>query len=616
MPTPAATDGLAPYRAVDFAPRALEIARRDDGTLILTSPIPLGPCERSVVDLLARWAADAPDRVFLAQRDGAGGWERLTYAQAWRRVRGVGQGLLDRGLRGGDHLAILSGNSIENAVMMLGAMAVGVAAAPISPSYSLLHGGVARLAEIGQVLRPAMVFAQRLPAFEAARQVPQFADAQWVTAQPHETATPLAVLEAATPGPAFDAAFAAVNADTVAKILFTSGSTGSPKGVINTQGMLCASVAMAPLLTRPDGEPPVQVEWIPWHHTLGGNAMFNGVLRQGGSLYIDPGRPTPDGIAQTVAALREVSPTTMANVPAGYALLADALEADEELCRSFFRHMKRLGYGGAALPQPVQDRIQAMAVRTVGRRIAFVSGYGTTETAPTISVTHWPSEESGELGLPAPGLELKLLPDGERYELRVRGPNVTPGYLGRPDLTAEAFDEEGFYRVGDAVAFMDPGRPELGLRFAGRLSENFKLTTGVWVLCGDLRLAVLNAASSVLQDAVICGENRHGVGVLAWANPQAAAAYLSDPAAAADPARLARDPGLLAHLRQALIAHNARCASSARIVALRLLEEPPSLGAGEITDKAYVNQRAVLGRRAALVESLYAEPAPDGVLRL
>jgi len=573
--------------------------------------------ERSISDLLANNARATPDRIWLAQRSGADGWETLAYRDGWARVASIGQSLLDLGLKPGNKIAILSGNSIEHGLVMMAGLSVGMVVAPISPNYSL-PTGLSRLAEVARVLAPDLVFVQRMEPFEGARSVPELARARWVTALPHHSAVPLVQLEAATPADGFRDAHAAIEPDMTAKILFTSGSTGVPKGVINTHRMLSSNGAMAGAVistTEPDYF-PIQVEWLPWHHTMGGNAIFNGIVRAGGTLYIDPGRPTPEAFHHTIACLRQVSPTSMINVPAGIALLVNELERDHELRQSVFKRLRRVSAGGAVMPPSVIDRFQQVAVETTGSKIPFVSAYGATETAPGLTMTYWASELPSELGLPLPGVVLKLVPYQDKYELRVKGPNVTPSYLNRPDLAATAFDAEGFYCLGDAVTFIDPHDASKGLRFAGRLSEDFKLTNGTWVSPGELRVAILAATVPLLQDVVVAGENRDSVAILAWPNPEAAKRHVSDPDVLTDPARLATDPGVLDHLSRAVRSFNDKQRSSSRVSAFRLLAKPPALDSGEITDKAYVNQRAVLANRSDLVEDLYRIPAPAGVVRL
>jgi len=583
-----------------FAPREIRIEKRPDGTLVLRSPIQLETPQWSILDLIPEWAEKAPQRVFLAQRGRDGAWQKITYAELWQRVQSVGQAMIDLGARRGDKLAILSGNSIEHAIVMFAAMSVGAIVAPISPNYSLMPGGLARLQDIATLLRPSFVFAQDSEIFADARKIPELAAATWIAADQKAGSVLVQSLYETRSGAEFEAAFRSVDREAAAKILFTSGSTGLPKGVINTHKMMASSLQMGALLVSPR-EAPVQVEWLPWHHTMGSNVILHGILKHGGTLYIDEGRPVPQLFHKTIANLKEVSPTAMFNVPAGYTLLCEALEADQDLRTNFFRQLDRMSYAGAAISRTTLDKLYHLAKAATGRHIPVMSGYGTTETAPTISTTHWATDTPGELGLPAPGVELKLIPAGDTYEARVRGPNVTPGYLGRPDLTSAAFDDEGFYRVGDTVSFIDPANPSLGLRFTGRVSENFKLSNGTWVAVGNLRGAALAATHGVLQDVVIAGENRQSCAVLGWLNPVMAKKH----AANAD-GNPNHDPGVIAFLQQCLRLYNASVGSSERICAFTLLEEPPSLAAGEITDKAYVNQRAVLINRAAQMELIYS----------
>jgi feruloyl-CoA synthase len=595
---------------LEFAPRDVRVETRPNGTLILRSPIVLPAADWSIVDFLPVWAGKAPDQVFLAQRGSDGQWVDITYRQMWQQVQSASQALIERGAKPGDRLAILSGNSIEHAVIMFAAMAIGVVVAPVSPNYSLMPGGLSRLQDIATLLEPSFVFAQDSTAYAGARSIPEFAAAQWITADENAGSVSLTALCQTGPGKEFARAREAVDIDAPAKILFTSGSTGLPKGVINTYRMMASALDMGGLLVSPR-HAPVQVEWLPWHHTMGSNVILHGILKHGGSLYIDDGRPVPQLFHKTIANLKEISPTGMFNVPAGYVLLCDALETDADLRASFFRRVDRISYAGSAIAGATLEKLYRLSEEATGRRIPVMSGYGTTETAPTISTTHWATDRPGEIGLPAPGLELKLIPVLDSYEVRVRGPNVTPGYLNRPDLTAAAFDEEGYYRIGDTVAFIDPDQMHLGLRFTGRLSESFKLSNGTWVVAGNLRAALLNATDGVLQDLVIAGENRDTCAVLGWLNPAAAKRHAAD--AGAD---LHRDAGVHNFIRRCFQTHNANVGSSERVSAFLLLDEPPSLAAGEITDKAYINQRAVLNGRTAKVDQLYSMTPVDHVVKI
>jgi len=596
--------------ALTFAPREVSIDRRIDGAVILSSPLEWTPCDWRITDFLPRWASAVPDRVFLAQRNAKGGWDEITYVEAWSQVQAVGQSLIDMGAKPADKLAVLSGNSIENAMISFAAMSIGVILAPISPNYTLMPGGLARLKDIAEVLRPSFVFVQSGRDFSAGRSIPELAAASWISVDGAPETLPFHVLTARAGSEGFARVARKVSCDAVAKILFTSGSTGFPKGVLNTHRMMASSLQMGSLLVSPPAA-PVQVEWLPWHHTMGSNVILHGILKNGGTLYIDDGRPLPQLFHKTVANLKEISPTAMFNVPAGYSLLCDAIEEDSDLGASVFRRMDRLSYGGAAISQGTLEKLYRLTFAATGRRIPVMSGYGTTETAPTISMTHWATDQPGEIGLPAPGLQLKLIPVTDTYEVRVRGPNVTPGYLGRPDLTEKAFDDEGFYCIGDTASFLNPEKPELGLRFTGRISGNFKLANGTWVSIGNMRAAILAAARGVLLDIVVAGENREACGLLCWLNPTEAARISKSP-----DADLNRDPHVVLFLRDRLQEYNEAVGSSERICSFSLLKDPPSMAAGEITDKAYVNQRAALKVRSEQVERLYANEAGQDVVRV
>ena len=595
-------------RSPRFAPKAVVAHYRADGAVVLTSPLPLTDAPANVVDDLERWAAERPDQVFLAERDSQRRWREIGYAAMWARVQAVAQALLDRGLGPEKPIAILSGASIEHAVLTFAGLLAGVPVAPISPSYSLIAGALPRLREVTEVLRPGLVFAQAMARHAKARDVAELADALWLSGTSGDAdAIFIGDFYGVQPGPSLVAARQAIGRESIAKILFTSGSTGSPKGVINTHGMLAAAVVQGAIVVPPV-EPVIQVDWMPWHHTMAGNAVLHGVLRAGGTLYIDDGRPTPEAFGRTLENIRDVQPTSLQSVPAAFQLLVPELEQDEGFRRAFFQRLTRITYAGASLPQEVWERMQALAISTIGEPVAFGSGYGTTETAPGIAVTHWPSGGHGEIGLPLPGLELKLVPFGDRFEVRVRGPNVTPGYFRRPDLTRAAFDDEGYYKVGDLVEFVDRGDPAQGLRFSGRLSENFKLTCGSWVATGELRLKVLDACRPLVGDLVVTGHDRDDIRLLIWASPSERRRLGEEADGPLGPkAYRILASGIAERLRNY---NRANPAKTHKVSAFRLLHEPPSMGAGETTDKGYVNQRGVLARRAALVDELYA---PDGV---
>ena len=610
------------FRKIHWLERDIAVERRPDGVIVLKSRIPLKPYEKHIPASLTKWAKQAPDRTWLAQRAGADRqWRKLSYGEAKRTVDALTQGLLNLKLEPGSPVAILSGNSIEHALMTQAAMQARFPAAPVSPAYSLMSHDHVKLKYLFDLIKPAVVMVQDGPTFEKALKSLDLDGVAVVhVARPCEGIKSIAFAElAATPVTRdVEQSIAKITPDTVGKLLFTSGSTGMPKAVINTQGMMCANAAMMMQVRPRDSNAPqaTYLDWMPWNHTMGGNALFNPVLTEGGTLYIDDGRPMPGMIDETLRNLREISPTYYANVPAGYAALAAAMEKDDALCRSFFKNLGLMAYGGARLPDDLYDRMQALAVRATGERIVFYTGWGSTETAPTSTGTYWDTERVGLIGLPFPGVELKMVPVGSKYELRLRGVNVTPGYFGRPDLTAAAFDEEGFYCIGDAGVFVDRSDPLQGIIFAGRVVEDFKLTTGTFVHVGSLRTDAIAAATPVVQDALVTGQDRPFVGLLAWPNLHACRQIVGDPDASYDD--VVKHPDVLACLKRGLQAHNASTegASSMRIARAMLMTEPASIDGNELTDKGYINQRAGLERRAALVERLYADHPGEDVIVL
>jgi feruloyl-CoA synthase len=608
-----------PFKPIEFAPPLVERRDSSGGAFELFSPVPLRPYATSLAHLLRQQAGAHPDRDFLAERDAAGAWRRLTFAAASRQADALAQAIIDRGCGPERPLMILSGNGIDHALLTFGAYVAGVPAVPISVAYSLMSQDHDKLKHIFAAIRPRLVYAASGKAFAKALAALDLSDCELVVgSDPPEgvRAALLTELLAVAPTDAVERAFASIGPDTVAKVLFTSGSTGMPKGVINTHRMMCANQMMAEQ-TWPfvKSHRLVLIDWLPWNHTFGGNHNVNLALAQAGTLYIDAGRPAPGLIEHTVRNLSEVSPTIYFNVPAGYGLLLPYLEKDEQLARSFFAELKLIFYAGAALSQDLWDRLEALSIRTTGVRVPTISSWGSTETAPIATAGHRIIERAGVIGLPPPGVTLKLVPSGDKLEVRVRGPNVFPGYWGRPDLTRDAFDEDGFYRIGDAVRLADPQDLSKGLVFDGRVAEDFKLSTGTWVHAGGLRVAALAAAAPVLQDAVVTGHDRDFVGLLAWPNLAGLKEICADPALHADPAKLVASAAVRDHVRAGIARHNAaQTGSSMRIGRVLLMTEPPSIDANEITDKGYVNQRATLDRRRALVERLYAKPAPSDVI--
>jgi feruloyl-CoA synthase len=565
-------------RNLRFAPPKVEVQERTDGSRLLRSPQKLGPYARCVTEWLVRWSDRAPDRVFLAERKGDS-WRKMTYRETYGAVRRIAQALLDRNLGPERPVAILSDNGIDHALLSLGAMHVGVPVAPISPAYSLMSKDFGKLKSIFDLVRPGLVYAADPQKFAAA------------LAAAGATSTSVAELLETNPGSTQEREHSKVRPETVAKILFTSGSTGVPKGVINTHRMLCANQQMlAQAWPFVEDRPPVVVDWLPWNHTFGGNHNFNLVLRNGGTMYVDGGKPVPGLVDVTARNLKDVAPTMYFNVPRGYDLLLPFLEKDPELRRNFFRELDVLFYAAAALPQNIWDRLKILAT-TEGGAPVMLSAWGSTETAPLATSVHFPMQRAGVIGLPVAECELKLVPSAGKLEVRVRGPNVTPGYYKRDEMTRAAFDEEGFYRIGDAVKFADPADPAKGIVFDGRVAEDFKLSTGTWVHVGAVRVKLIAAADPLIQDAVITGHDRAEVGALVFLSPGT-----KDMSPEAISSRLST---VLVQLGQ-------EGGSSMYPRRLLVLTEPPSIDANEITDKGYMNQRAVLERRAALVEKLYA----------
>jgi feruloyl-CoA synthase len=563
-------------RAVRLASPEVVVERLPGGAMHLRSPRPLGAYAAKMTERLERWARVAPERVLFAQRDVRGEWRRVSYAQARSRARRLAQAFLRRGLSAERPIVVLSGNDIEHALVELGALYAGVPYAPVSPAYSLLSADFSKLKDIFRLLTPGLVYASQRALFRKAIETTAPA-AEVVYGEDFDS------LEIDPDASAVDEAHARVGPDTIAKFLFTSGSTGAPKAVINTQRMWCANQEMArSMLAFVRDEPPVMVDWAPWHHTAGGNKDFGLVLYNGGTLYIDEGKPLPGEIEATVRNLRDVAPTFYFNVPKGYEALLPYLERDTALRENFFSRLKVLWFAGAGVSQYVFDQYKELAYRTCGEQILFLTGLGSTETAPFTLGRTWDTEDASNMGLPPPGAEVKLVPFGGKYEMRLKGPHIFPGYWRQPELTTQAFDEEGYYRLGDAFVFADEARPQAGLLYRGRISEDFKLATGTWVHVGPLRARFLEHFAPMLRDVVIAGEGRSELGALVFPSDQF------------------NEQSFREKLRSF-----ESTGSSNRIARALVLEEPPSLDAGEVTDKGTINQRAVLARRAALVDELY-----------
>lgn len=569
----------------------------DDGSFVLRSPEPLKPYARCVGEWLERWATETPEALALAERDEAGGWRRMSWGELRRTVGSIAQSLLGLKLPPHAPVVVLSDNSMDHALLMLAAMHVGRPVCTVSSAYCRLTKDYTKIHGILHTLGPALVYASDAAVYGPAVETSGI-DAVTVFSRGAERFPGALAFDSLTrtvESPAVMKAFEAILPDTHAKYLLTSGSTGHPKVVINTHRMLCANQQMIAQVWRfLEKEKPVLLDWLPWSHTFGGNHNLNMVLAHGGTLWIDEGRPAPGLIDRTIRNLREVQPTIHFNVPRGLDMLLPVLESDEAFARQFFARLRSVFYAGAALPQATWERLQAVARRVREEPVWFTTSWGSTETSPAVTSAHWKLERAGCIGLPLPGMELKFVPNGEKLEMRVRGVSVFPGYRNAPELTTQAFDEEGYYLIGDAGRLVDEADPTRGVAFDGRVAEDFKLTTGTWVSVGTLRVKLVSALAPYAQDAVITGHGQAEVGALVFPSPQAREL----------------DPEVLAaKVREALRSLAAEGGGSSQCpTRVRLLDEPPSPDAGEITDKGYINQRAVLARRAAEVEALYAEP--------
>lgn len=583
---------------------------RADGSIVLRSTDPLRDSARCIGDWLEQWARQTPDKIFLAERGNVDApWITVTYAQALRLVRGAASWILARGLSAERPLVILSDNSIDHGLLALAAQHVGVPSASISPAYSLMSKDFDKLKNMIALLEPGAIYVSATKPFAAAlAAIKPSHNAQIISGTTGDADALAFHAVTATPETSDVAkAFAAVTPDTIAKFLFTSGSTGTPKAVINTQRMLTSSQqakAQTWTFLEQAGSDLVVLDWLPWSHTFGANHNFNLVLRNGGSLYIDGGKPAPGLFATSLANLKSIMPTVYFNVPRGFDMLIAALRGDEELRCRFFSEVKFAFYAGAALPQNLWDALEELSIKTVGRALLMVLAWGSTETSPLATDCHFLAERSGNIGVPIPGSELKLVTSGDKLEVRVRGPNVTPGYWKAPELTKQAFDEEGFYLIGDAVKFADAERPERGLFFDGRVAEDFKLNSGTWVSVGTLRVAGIAALAPLAQDIVVTGHGSDEVRFLVFPNIAACRAH-AGLAETADANDVLAHQKVRAAIAQGLAKLKEQAAnSSGHATRALLLAEPPSVDGGEITDKGYINQRAVLTRRADAVRRL------------
>jgi len=588
----------APFRPVEIASWDVSFEPEEGGAFKVRPVDPLGPYPDRLTDVLDHWAAAEPERVFLARRGANGEWLRLSYGKFRQLARNAAQWLLNAGLTAERPIAILSGNDLEHAILGMAAMYAGIPYAPIAPAYSLVSTSFDKLRHIFGLLNPGLIFVSDRLLFSRALEAVANPAILCIATTGTESSLNFDALTSTEATADLARVTQMVTPDTVAKILFTSGSTGVPKGVINTQRMLCSNQEMLrtafPFMKQ---TPPVICDWLPWNHTFGGNHNFGLVLYNGGTLYIDDGRPVGKDFAETLRNLREIATTIYFNVPKGYELLVEHLKVDEDLRQHFFSRLSMTFYAAAGLGQPIWDALDELAVASCGYRIPMMTGLGATETAPFAICARKEYARSGVVGLPVPGVELRLVPSGHKMEVRLRGPNVTPGFWRQPEVTRAAFDEEGFYRLGDALRFLDPNDRSKGFVFDGRIAEDFKLSTGTWVSVGPLRAKFLHHSEPYVREIVFAGQDQDELTALIFPDPK------NPP-----------DRDTLQNLLRTFAEQNT--GSSTRVVRAILLDEPPSLEAGEITDKGSINQQNVLRRRADLVQQLYTTPVPAAVITL
>lgn len=607
------------YRPITFGINGVEVKRDKKGNTIVRTRQDLEPYPLRLSDKLVYWAEHAPDRTFIAKRDAHGEWRRISYAQTLETAKHIGQGLLNRGLSADKPLLILSGNDLEHAMLAMGCQYVGIPYAPVSPAYALISKDYAKLQHAVDLLTPGLIFAENGLAYAPAVNATAGREIEMIVTNAPDTTRNTSLYEDLIKTPLTDeaeAAHAHTGPGTIVKFLFTSGSTKMPKAVVNTQRMICSNLQMIrqtfPFMGE---EPPVLMDWLPWNHTFGSNHNVGIVLFNGGTMYIDDGKPTPDGMQTTLNNLREIAPTVYFNVPIGWEIIAHELEKDPVLRKNFYSRIKMQFYSGAALAQPVWDKLHATAEQECGERIVMSCGLGMTETAPSALFVVQEQVRSGQIGIPTPGMEIKLVDNGDKQEIRYRGPNVTPGYWRAEEQTREVFDEDGFFCSGDAVRWFKPDDHNMGFVFDGRVAEDFKLYTGTWVSVGPLRARVLHEGMPYLQDVVIAGHDRKEVGIMIIPNMSQCRTLSGLPGDARVEQVLASAP-VRQFFEDMLERLGAQATGSAnRITRALILQEPPSFDKGEITDKGSINQRAMLTHRAALVEELY-EAASDHVMLL
>lgn len=613
-----------PFREVPYLPQKLTVDRRADGTILLSNGQPLKDYPPHMLWPLKHWAEEAPDRVWLAQRDpvdpSRDGWQEITYSEAWTRIQDLAQGFLNA--EAGAPVMILSRNTIDHALIMYAAMLAGSPVVPVTPAYALLSQDFARLNYVDQLVEPKFIYVEDGAEYQRGLDGLQVGERLVIYSRNAPSGvTSVQLDEFAVPGGnSVAAAYDRLTPDTVAKFMLTSGSTGEPKAVINTHEMISANAKMIrsvwneERLAEVTGQVQVMCNFLPWSHTYGANAILHNMTDWGGTLYLDWGAPTPARLPEMIRNMKEISTTQHTTVPAAWAALATEFEKDEALAETFFKRICSMAYGGASMGQDIYERIQKVAVRVTGKRISLSAGYGATETAPTASNVHWPNDRMGLIGLPLPGNEFKLVPAGDKLEVRVKGVNVTPGYYRDEAKTKAAFDEEGFYRLGDAVRFVDPEDLNRGLAFDGRTAEEFKLANGTWVSAGKLRVQAVQAVDGALSDAVVCGLNQNEVCLLGFLDEGYCQRLVGEPLPLE---QLVEHPKVIQTVRDGLAQHNRDHPNAAsRVARILLMTTPPQADAGEITEKGYINQSKAQVLRQSDVERLYNRTETAGIINL
>jgi feruloyl-CoA synthase len=591
-----------------YPPQEIKVEKRKDGTLILSSPLKLEEAEVNIYSRFKKTCDEFPNNIWLAERED-NKWRKLTYGAAYNYINSISQYLVNINLNQNRGIMILSGNSVDHGLLNVAGLCSGIPVAPISVAYSLMSSDHAKLKHCFELVLPGLIYVEDGIMFEKALESLPLDNVIIVCSRNPSSKYKMELFKdllSTAPDINLSELYTSVKPEYVAKYLFTSGSTGMPKGVINTQKMLCVNMQQAQQVRPQELGETIIIDWLPWNHTMGGNHSFNGIFWNGGTMYIDGGKPVPALFPQTVENLKNISPTYYGSVPAGLAMLLEYLKTDKTLRISFFKNLVYIAYGGASLPPEVWYGIRDLAKETTGKDLELICGWGATETAPLATSTYFKLDKPGNIGLPIPGMKIKMVPVGNKMELRLKGPNVTPGYLKRDDLTKKAFDEEGYYLIGDAGRLVDKNDPSRGIDFDGRVVENFKLLTGTWVDVGSLRLAVVNSCSPLLQDGLVTGHDKNYLGFLAWPNIEACKKFIDNEELEYN--EIIRHPLLIKEIIRKLIIHNKNFpGSSTRIKKVILMDTPPSFDDNEITDKGYVNQSSALAVRDNLVSLLYEE---------